>query len=77
MSQPQGFVDPSHPTHVCKLHKSIYGLKQAPRAWFLRLSNYLQGLGFHGSMAETILYLFEMLMGVLLLFLFILMTSLS
>lgn len=34
MSQPEGFEDPKHPTHVCRLHKSLYGLKQAPRAWF-------------------------------------------
>ncbi|KAD1865828.1 hypothetical protein E3N88_42185 [Mikania micrantha] len=33
MTQPQGFVDPTRPDHVCLLHKSLYGLKQAPRAW--------------------------------------------
>ena len=33
MAQPEGFVNPSFPTHVCKLHKALYGLKQAPRAW--------------------------------------------
>lgn len=37
MSQPEGFIDPSNPTHVCKLNKALYGLKQAPRAWFDRL----------------------------------------
>lgn len=32
MSQPPGFVNPSFPNHVCKLHKALYGLKQASRA---------------------------------------------
>nr|GEX71159.1 copia protein [Tanacetum cinerariifolium] len=31
VSQPEGFVDPDHPTHVYRLKKSMYGLKQAPR----------------------------------------------
>lgn len=30
MSQPEGCVYPSYPTHVCKLNKALYGLKQAP-----------------------------------------------
>ena len=45
MCQPQGFVDPCFPNHICKLHKSLYGLKQVPRAWYDRFSNYLEGLG--------------------------------
>ncbi|GJS53335.1 retrovirus-related pol polyprotein from transposon TNT 1-94 [Tanacetum coccineum] len=36
VSQPEGFVDPDHPTHVYRLKKALYGLKQAPQAW-LRL----------------------------------------
>ncbi|GJY60429.1 retrovirus-related pol polyprotein from transposon TNT 1-94 [Tanacetum coccineum] len=28
--QPEGFVDPDHPTHVYRLKKALYGLKQAP-----------------------------------------------
>nr|GFC80008.1 uncharacterized mitochondrial protein AtMg00810-like [Tanacetum cinerariifolium] len=31
--QPEGFVNPDHPTHVYRLKKALYGLKQAPRAW--------------------------------------------
>nr|GEV08332.1 hypothetical protein [Tanacetum cinerariifolium] len=31
VSQPEGFVDPNHPTHVYRLKKALYGLKQATR----------------------------------------------
>nr|GEY33333.1 copia protein [Tanacetum cinerariifolium] len=33
VSQPEGFVDPDHPTQVYRLKKALYGLKHAPRAW--------------------------------------------
>nr|GEV65538.1 integrase, catalytic region, zinc finger, CCHC-type, peptidase aspartic, catalytic [Tanacetum cinerariifolium] len=33
VSQPEGFVDPNHPTHVYRLKKALYELKQAPRVW--------------------------------------------
>nr|GEV00527.1 integrase, catalytic region, zinc finger, CCHC-type, peptidase aspartic, catalytic [Tanacetum cinerariifolium] len=32
--QPEGFVDPDHPTHVYRLKKALYGLKQAPQVWY-------------------------------------------
>nr|GFA68296.1 retrovirus-related Pol polyprotein from transposon TNT 1-94 [Tanacetum cinerariifolium] len=37
VSQPEGFVDPDHPSHVYRLKKALYGLKQAPCAWFLKV----------------------------------------
>nr|GEX05968.1 retrovirus-related Pol polyprotein from transposon TNT 1-94 [Tanacetum cinerariifolium] len=41
VSQPEGFVDPDHPTHVYRLKKALYGLKQAHRAWYDTLSRFL------------------------------------
>ncbi|GJR05937.1 retrovirus-related pol polyprotein from transposon TNT 1-94 [Tanacetum coccineum] len=41
VSQPEGFVDPDHPTHVYRLKKALYDLKQAPRAWYDTLSLFL------------------------------------
>nr|GEW84361.1 hypothetical protein [Tanacetum cinerariifolium] len=41
VSQPEGFVDPNHPTHVYRLKKALYGLKQATRAWYDTLSRFL------------------------------------
>ena len=34
----------------------MYGLKQAPRAWYSRINNYLQRLGFTRSEADSNLY---------------------
>nr|GEV42745.1 hypothetical protein [Tanacetum cinerariifolium] len=41
VSQPEGFVDPDHPTHVYRLKKALYELKQAPRAWYNTLLRFL------------------------------------
>nr|GEV65083.1 hypothetical protein [Tanacetum cinerariifolium] len=41
VSQPEGFVDPDHPTYVYRLKKAMYGLKQAPREWYHSLSRFL------------------------------------
>ncbi|GKD21251.1 retrovirus-related pol polyprotein from transposon TNT 1-94, partial [Tanacetum coccineum] len=41
VSQPDGFIDPDHSTHVYRLKKALYGLKKAPRAWYDTLSRFL------------------------------------
>ncbi|GJT92742.1 retrovirus-related pol polyprotein from transposon TNT 1-94 [Tanacetum coccineum] len=54
VSQPEGFVNPDHPTHVYRLKKALYGLKQAPRAWYDTLSRFLlrTTLKFPDNMAD-------------------------
>ena len=56
MSQPEGFVDPDRPNHVCKLKKSIYGLKQSARCWNITLDEYLKSVGYHKSNADGCIY---------------------
>lgn len=60
MTQPPGFIDPSRPTHVCKLHKSLYDLKQAPLAWFHRMTSFLLSIGFVQSLADPSLFIFRL-----------------
>ncbi|GJY67048.1 retrovirus-related pol polyprotein from transposon TNT 1-94 [Tanacetum coccineum] len=53
--QPEGFVDPEHPSHVYRLKKALYGLKQAPRAWYDKLSSrFYQKRIFRYLLKETI-----------------------
>lgn len=59
MRQPSGYIHPSHPHLVCRLHKSLYGLKQAPRAWFQRLSSLLISLGFRASLSDASLFIYN------------------
>jgi hypothetical protein len=56
-AQPSGFVDPSKPSHVCKLNKSLYGLKQTPHTWFLRFKHFLLSIGYHASKADSSLFI--------------------
>jgi hypothetical protein len=51
-----GFVDSNLPSYHCKLNKARYGLKQAPRAWYSRLSDKLQSLGFRPSHVDISLF---------------------
>jgi hypothetical protein len=59
MTQPQGYIDPQHPSHVCKLLKSIYGLTQAPRAWFESFTSQLLHLGFTASTTDSSLFIYK------------------
>lgn len=59
MLQPPGYADKTHPSYVCKLDKALYGLKQAPRAWYARLCQRLESLGFQASKADTSLFYYD------------------
>jgi hypothetical protein len=55
--QPSGFLDSTHPSHVCHLRKSLYGLKQAPRAWFHRFTTFITSIGFSASKSDSSLFI--------------------
>ncbi|GKC36599.1 retrovirus-related pol polyprotein from transposon TNT 1-94 [Tanacetum coccineum] len=56
VSQPEGFIDPDHPTHVYHLKKALYGLKQAPRAWYNTLSRFLLDKKFSKGVVDLMLF---------------------
>jgi hypothetical protein len=57
MKQPEGFVDPERPEHVCKLCKSLHRLKQAARCWNNTLDEYLKSAGYRKSDADDCIYI--------------------
>ncbi|GJR84638.1 retrotransposon protein, putative, ty1-copia subclass [Tanacetum coccineum] len=57
MEQPEGFVNPKYPNHVCKLKRSIYGLKQASRQWNKRFDDEIKKFGFTQNPNEPYVYL--------------------
>ena len=57
--QPTGFVDATHPNHVCLLSRSLYGLKQAPRAWYQRIAAFLQTLRFTSTRSDASLFVYH------------------
>lgn len=60
MHQPQGFVQKNKESYVCKLKESLYGLKQAPQAWYSKLRNFFQNLGFsHCKSDNNLFFKFE------------------
>jgi hypothetical protein len=56
IKQPLGFIDLDFPSYHCKLDKALYGLKKPPRAWYSRLSEKLQSLGFLPSKVDISLF---------------------
>ncbi|GJY32283.1 retrovirus-related pol polyprotein from transposon TNT 1-94 [Tanacetum coccineum] len=56
VSQPEGFVDLDHPTHVYHLKKALYGLKQAPRALYNTLSRFLLDNKFSKGVVDPTLF---------------------
>jgi hypothetical protein len=56
MKQPPGYINAKFPSYSCKLDKALYGLKQASRAWYSRLSDKLQSIGFIPSKADISLF---------------------
>ena len=56
MKQPEGFIDPRYPDHVCKLKRSIYGLKQSGRCWNQTLDIFLLKNGYRKGSADSCIY---------------------
>ncbi|GJX17327.1 copia protein [Tanacetum coccineum] len=56
VSQPEGFVDPDHATHVYCLNKALYDLKQAPWAWYDTLSRFLLENKFSKGVVDPTLF---------------------
>ncbi|GJU87297.1 retrovirus-related pol polyprotein from transposon TNT 1-94 [Tanacetum coccineum] len=56
VSQPEGIVDPDHPTHVYHLKNALYGPKQAPRAWYNTLSRFLLDNKFSKGVVDPTLF---------------------
>ncbi|GKD38831.1 retrovirus-related pol polyprotein from transposon TNT 1-94 [Tanacetum coccineum] len=56
VSQPEGFIDPDHPTHVYHMKTALYGLKQAPRAWYNTLSRFLLDNKFSKGVVDPMLF---------------------
>ncbi|GKA94855.1 retrovirus-related pol polyprotein from transposon TNT 1-94 [Tanacetum coccineum] len=56
VSQPEGFFDPDHPTHVYCMKKALYGLKQAPRVWYNTLSRFLLENKFSKGVVDPTLF---------------------
>lgn len=59
LAQPEGFIDPEHPTHVWRLNSSLYGLKQSARQWYQCLGEQLKAIGFQPTDVDPSLYVLK------------------
>lgn len=56
MKQPPGYESGGHDM-VCHLQRALYGLRQAPRAWYSKLKEVLEGMGFQASETDPGLFI--------------------
>lgn len=56
VAQPEGFETNGNEQLVYKLVKALYGLRQAPRAWYAKLNQSLESLGFKRCPYENVVY---------------------
>ncbi|GJX28127.1 retrovirus-related pol polyprotein from transposon TNT 1-94, partial [Tanacetum coccineum] len=56
VSQPEGFVNQDHQTHIFRLKKALYGLKQALRAWYDLLFKFLLSKNFVKGVVNPMLF---------------------
>ncbi|ELR25377.1 Polyprotein, putative [Acanthamoeba castellanii str. Neff] len=59
IEQPEGFVDPDKPHHMCRLLKSLYGLKQAPHEWNRTLDAHLHDNDFKPTVTDPCIYIHQ------------------
>nr|GEU74427.1 retrovirus-related Pol polyprotein from transposon TNT 1-94 [Tanacetum cinerariifolium] len=71
VSQPKGFVNPDHPTHVYRLKKALYGLKQAPRAWYDTLLKLLLDNKFSKGAVDPTLFTWKTCKRILLIHIYV------
>lgn len=56
MSQPQGFINPDKPKHVCLLHKALYGLHQSGLEWYSEIHSTLIAMGYIKLISTNCVY---------------------
>src|SRR5207253_672434 len=55
-SQPEGYVDPAFPDHVCLFQQCLYGFKQSANRWNATIHTYFISRGYVCLSADACLY---------------------